>query len=413
MQKINFTKLAVEQLEPAESRYVVGDTKIAGLILRVGPTGIKTYQVYKKLKNKPKRITLGRASDLTVEQARNKAKMIIGEMAYSGKDHNVEKKKEQAKCITLEEVYEDYLATSTLRPNTLSGYKLAIDRDFKDWRKKPLNEINGLMVQQRHKKLGKKSETSANKSMRVLRALYNFARDQYEDSHGHSLFSDNPTRKLKRQWNRESRRKGHIAKHQLKDWFEAVNNLPESNKRGHGVCARDYLIFILLTGLRRREAVSLNWEDIDLKARRFIVRNPKNHDDLWMPLSDYLVDMLKELQEISEGDNPFPIEEPRKFIQKVRVDSKVYFTIHDLRRTFITIAESLDIGVYTIKALVNHRTSNTDVTEGYVQINTERLRQPMERITNFILAAVGVHESAEVVNLKYTDKEAQNLPNPG
>jgi integrase len=406
VQKINFTKDSVERLKPTKSRYVVGDTKIAGLILRVGPTGIKSYQVYKKLKGKPKRITLGRTTELTVEMARNKAKKIIGEMAYSGTDHNADKRLEHAKSVTLNEVYEDYQAASNLRPNTLAGYKLAVDRDFKDWKDKSLSKITGLMVQQRHKKLGKESETSANKAMRVLRALYNFARDQYENSDGHSLFPDNPTRKLKRQWNRESRRKGHIAKGQLKDWFEAVQKLPETNKRGHGACARDYLVFILLTGLRRREATSLLWRDIDLKARRFIVRDPKNHDDLWMPISGYLLDMLEELKKSSKGDHPFPIEEPRKFIQKVRDDSEVYFTIHDLRRTFITIAESLDIGVYTIKTLVNHRTSQNDVTEGYVQINTERLRKPMERITNFILTAGGIRKSASIVDLNKDEKQA-------
>jgi integrase len=362
--------------------------------------------VFKRLNGKPKRITLGRSPELTVEKARNKAKKIIGEMVYSGTDHNAEKKQERAKSVTLAQVFEDYQTASKLRPNTLSGYKLAIDRDFEDWKDKALDEITSLMVQQRHKKLGKTSETSANKAMRTLRALYNFARDQYEDNEGHSLFPDNPTRKLKRQWNRESRRKGHIAKSQLKDWFEAVQKLPETNKRGHGACARDYLIFILLTGLRRREATSLIWKDIDLKARRFIVRDSQNHDDLWMPVSGYLLDTLKELRKTSKGDHPFPIEEPRKFIQKVRDDSEVYFTIHDLRRTFITIAESLDIGAYTIKALVNHRTGQNDVTEGYIQINTERLREPMERITNFILTAGGVREGANIVDLNKREKKA-------
>ena len=393
MDKLNFTKASIERLSAKDQRFEIGDTKTPGLSVRITPNGIKTYVVFKRLNGKPKRITLGRSPDLSVENARNKAKKIIGEMAYSGTDHNAEKKLEGIKKTTLGQVFEDYQYASKLRPNTLSGYKLAIDRDFKDWKKKALNEINGLVVQKRHKKLGKKSETSANKSMRVLRALFNFARDQYEDSDGHSLFPDNPTRKLKRQWNHESRRKGHIAKHQLPDWFKAVNKLPESNKRGHGKCARDYLIFILLTGLRRREASSLLWKDIDLEARRFIVRDPKNHDELWMPISDYLLAMLKDLRNSSTSDKPFPIEEPRKFIQKVRDDSGVYFTIHDLRRTFITIAESMDIGLVTIKALVNHRSGNQDVTEGYIQLNTERLRKPMQDITDHILRVANIHES--------------------
>jgi hypothetical protein len=81
------------------------------------------------------------------------------------------------------------------------------------------------------------------------------------------------------------------------------------------------------------------------------------------------------------NDRVFPIEEPRRFVHRVREDSGIGFIIHDLRRTFITIAESMDISLFAIKALVNHL-SNTgsDVTAVYVQFTTERLRKPMQQI---------------------------------
>lgn len=402
MQTIKFTKEEISKLQPSESRYSVGFKDLKGLQLRVGPTGIKTFMVYKKLKGKPKRITLGRFeeddSGLTPAQAKKKAQKIMGEMAYNETDHNAQKRIERAQSITLNELHEDYKEATKLAPNTLSAYKKTVEHYLKDWKDLPISKINGDMVQARHREISKTTKSRANTTMRHLRAMFNYARDQYEDAEGRSLFSDNPVRKLKRQWHRETRRKGHIAIHQLKDWFTAVEKLPEEHK-GDGVLARDYLTFILLTGLRRREATSLLWSDIDLKAKRFIVRDPKNHDELWMPLSDYLLDMLKRRKEDTDSNGPFQVEEPRRFIQKVRDLSEVQFTIHDLRRTFITIVESLDIGIYTIKALVNHRSGSNDVTEGYVQMNTERLREPMQKITNYILSAGGVRES-NVVNLK-------------
>ena len=51
--------------------------------------------------------------------------------------------------------------------------------------------------------------------------------------------------------------------------------------------------------------------------------------------------------------------------------SGVPFTLHDLRRTFITIAESLELSQYAIKHLVNHKTPN-DVTAGYIIIAYSR-----------------------------------------
>ena len=325
-------------------------------------------------------------------------------MVYSKTDHNAEKQNEKKQGISLNSVFHDYIEASKLRPNTLAAYKLAIERDLEAWKDKPICDITGLMVQMRHKELSRESETRANKAMRTLRAVFNFARDQYEDSKGRSLFPDNPTRKLKRQWHRENRRNGYLPHHQLKSWLKAVESLPNEQKRGNGTLARDYLTFVLLTGLRRREATSLLWSDIDLKARRFIVRNTKNHDELWLPLPDYLVEMLSRRKKEDQTERPFPLDDPRRFVQKVRDISGIHFTVHDLRRTFITIAESLDIGVYTIKALVNHRSGSADVTEGYVQINTERLREPMNRITTFILNTAGVHESAAIIELSMERK---------
>jgi integrase len=59
------------------------------------------------------------------------------------------------------------------------------------------------------------------------------------------------------------------------------------------------------------------------------------------------------------------------------------FTLHDLHRTFITIAESLDIPAYALKRLLNHKDPN-DVTAGYIVSDVNRLREPMQRITDFI-----------------------------
>jgi hypothetical protein len=51
-------------------------------------------------------------------------------------------------------------------------------------------------------------------------------------------------------------------------------------------------------------------------------------------------------------------------------------------KAFITVAESLDISGYAIKRLVNHK-NGSDVTEGYIINNHDRLRDLMQRITDF------------------------------
>lgn len=80
--------------------------------------------------------------------------------------------------------------------------------------------------------------------------------------------------------------------------------------------------------------------------------------------------------------------------------AKVEFSLHDLRRTFITFAESMDLSAYTIKALVNHRQDTSDVTGGYVVLDVERLRKAMTMIERGILVAAGLAPSAEVISLE-------------
>ena len=78
------------------------------------------------------------------------------------------------------------------------------------------------------------------------------------------------------------------------------------------------------------------------------------------------------------------IVETKRFLSRVAERSGVKFTLHDLRRTFITIAESLDIPHYALKRLLNHRTGG-DVTDGYIVIDVERLRVPVDAVATRIL----------------------------
>jgi hypothetical protein len=81
---------------------------------------------------------------------------------------------------------------------------------------------------------------------------------------------------------------------------------------------------------------------------------------------------------------------------RVIEQSGVPFALHDLRRTFCTVAEGLDLSHYALKRLLNHRMAG-DVTAGYIGKNIERLRDPMQRITSYLLSAGAVRRSAQVI----------------
>jgi integrase len=319
-----------------------------------------------------------------------------------GINPNKQSAEDEVRQVTLNQVLDDYITSrgTNLKANTSKNYRSTFNGYLKDWGKKEMLSISRDMVEKRHRKITKQSPTRANSVMRLLRALFNYGMGEYEDANGEPIIFHNPTQRLShiKAWNREKRKKTIIKSYDLKVWWSAVHELPthelNAKKPNHSETARDYFIFVLLTGLRRREASTLKWTDIDFRDNTLNIEDTKNHESHSLPLTDYLVDLLRQRQAntdslfVFEGNDPTkPMNDPKKQVAKVRVISNVYFNIHDLRRTFITIAESLDVPQYALKQLINHKDAR-DVTAGYIIMGVERLRQPMNNITNFILEQV-------------------------
>ena len=406
---MRLTKTAVDQAAaPDRGHRFLRDEALPGFALRITSTGVKSFIFEKRISGRVKRKTLGRFGVLTVEQARKEAQKVLGQIA-TGADPIAERKEREARFVTPGGTFEAYLAArKDLRASTLKDYQQLMNSAFSDWHSRELAAITKDQIARRHAKLGERSPPRANNAMRLLRALYNFASYTYEDSQGRSLFPENPVKRLNhtRAWYTVERKQTYIKRGDLPAWFEAVARLRTDRAMDNARTVADYLLLLLFTGLRRGEAMTLRWENVDFKSRTLTIPDTKNHDPLVLPLSDYLLELLTERQALSEGPWVFPgsgpkgyLVEPRRHMARISRESGVAFTLHDLRRTFITIAESLEISIYAIKRLVNHRMRN-DVTAGYVVMDVERLRAPMQKITDKIRALAGDTPAAEVVPLK-------------
>ena len=411
---MRITKAFVDQLAPSPfkangrcTQQFYRDSAIPGFGVRVTSHGAISFIVEKRINGKVKRITLGRYGNLTVEEARKEAQKMLGTIA-KGDDPLAQKREKRLKSVTLLEAFEDYLvARKDLRPHTVHDYRRSINGSFADWRNVALLEITKDKVEQRHLALGLKSHARANNAMRLLRAVFNHARHKYEDSHGHPLLPINPVDRLSqvRAWYKVERRRTVIKPYQLKPWYEATLQL-------NYLTTRDYLHFLLYTGLRRSEASRLTWADVDFNDKTFTIRETKNGRAHTLPFSDFLEDLLRrrrQEQEAHEADGGktsvyvFPsatvrgyLIEPRSAIDRVCDLSGVIFTLHDLRRTFITVAESLDIPAYALKRLLNHKDPN-DVTAGYIVSDVERLRKPMQQIADALKRSVGLDQGAKIL----------------
>jgi len=198
----------------------------------------------------------------------------------------------------------------------------------------------------------------------------------------------NPVGRLRRAWFRspqKNRRERRVRSEQLPAFHKAVSAL-------EGTTARDYVLLLLYTGLRREEAASLRWTDVDFtqKVIRIPATRTKAGRKLDLPMSDLVHDLLVARRAKGKEEYVFPsdsvkgyIAEPRYPLGEVAKVTGIYVSAHDLRRTFIGIAEATDMSAYALKALVNHAAGG-DVTAGYLGMGIERLREPAQRVADLI-----------------------------
>ena len=408
-EQFNFTKKDLDHLDlpPAGKRIYFRDSKTPGLQLMVTDKGTKTFYLYKKIQGRPTRIKLGHYPDITPNKARSKAYKTLGKLA-DGIDPTTQKKSKRAEKITLLEVLDDYLKYKKLKDSTIYDYRNTVTNALGKWLHRPIITITPEKVMRKHRKLTDTSGPAyANNALRILRALYNYVRDEFEDEKGRSLFPENPVRRLSqtRSWNRLQRRQTVIHSVQLPKWWEAVNQLRVEPFGTPANTVGDFLLVLLFTGLRRMEAAKLKKTDIELDAQRLIVRDTKNHETHVLPLTDFLFDLFQSRMEAVRGEYIFPgndgvgyFIEPRAQIQKVINASGVTFTPHDLRRTFATAAEEIGVPPYTLKRLLNHKMGD-DVTAGYVVSDLPMLRGPMQSITDALLAHVDKKPLATVTKI--------------
>ena len=401
------TKSRVDALSPpASGQIFVRDAELKGFAVRVTASGTRSFIVEKRIAGRLRRFTLAKYPELTVEQARKLAQAQLGKIA-SGVDPIAERNAMRKDRVTLSHVFADFkIVRHNLSPKTLSLYTWAHDSCLADWRSRALSDITKDQVFKKHHELAEqRGKTTANFALAFLSSMYSFAIQHYEDAHGQPILVRNPVDAIRhnRAWYPKERRQTVITPDQLPAWYAGVQQLRDSGKARDATVA-DYLLLLLFTGLRRNEALALKVGDIDLQRRTLRVERTKNGKPLVLPLSSYLLTHLERVVEGRPRDaDLFTTPSGKGFLaecyrqkKKIAEQSGVRFSLHDLRRTFITIAERQDISMLAIKRLVNHASS--DVTAGYVVMDIERLRGPMEQISTTLLRHIAGEGSAQILN---------------
>lgn len=400
---MKLTKTTVDKMQFTGKYAFYWDDELKGFGLKVTRTG-KTYIVQARVNCKTIRKKNASVGQLTPDEARKEAKKLLGEMA-KGIDIVKQQKKEKCKNTTLQQACDDYMRLKTLSPGTKLKYERSMKLNFNDWRNKPITSINREMIERRFKKISKHSPSIANSDFRFLRALLNFAMEQYAVD-GEPLIPSNPCARLSilKLWNRVERRQTYIHPAKIKAFFDGLQHRKDDSEYIKTV--KNQCLFILFTGCRDQEAGGLCWNKVDFDLKIITFTNTKNHKTHILPMGNYLCNFMKELKAHSVSPFVFPannksghLENQRNAVKKLAEQSGIQFTLHDLRRTFASIANNhiANITNFTLKKLLNH--AESDVTAGYIQFEVESLRRPMQMIEDYILEQAGLREKPKADNI--------------
>ena len=406
-----------------KSQSFLWDTDAPTLALRASPTGRKTYVFESRLNGATIRVNIGTPAEWTIEAARNKAnglKMLVDNgtdpreiQRQQDVDKAVERAAAAIQAVTVGEVWKLYLAKrqphwgerhykdhnimasaggEKKSKGTRVGKGLTIPGPIYPLLAFRLSELTPETIEAWATKQAKTRPTYGRLAWRCLKAFLTWCGEQKQYR---ILLTANPakTKKAREAFGKPAVKSGSLERSQLPAWFTAVLNI------GNPVAAA-YLQTLLLTGARPGEVLGLRWKDINTKWKGLTIRD-KVEGERVIPLTPYVWHLLTVLPRRNEYVFSSPTAKggalsiPRSHhVCACKVAGLKGLTLHDLRRSFKSLTEWLEIPAGVVAQLMGHKPSAT-AEKHYTVRPLDLLRVHHERIEAWILEQAGIKFDAK------------------
>lgn len=334
---------------------------------------------------------VGRWPEVSVRDARAKAKARLGELQREGR------MPERRPDTTLGDAWAhlEKTAPARLQGSTIEGYRQLYARRLAPWADVALARFaeKPHIVAEEHARLTREAgEYAANAFPRLFRRLYRQGRAQLDPRLIHVEWGQAVG------FNKEHRRKTGMEVGELAAWHAALDALGNPVRRA-------FHLFCLLSGSRPDALARARWEHVDVRRRALHVPSPKGGPSraFDIPLSRPMLACLARARRAGRMLRPeaarswvFPAHSGPGHIVEWREDrADLPKWVMDLRQSYVIAAEHLDISERLLKRLLNHATQ--DVTMGYgdrTRIWTQLLAA-QERMSKHLMAESRSRRSRE------------------
>ena len=377
MPKLDLTQAFVKKTKVPESLNSIDhyDERMPGLLLKVLPSGRKTY--YIRYKN-PKKVNcqrkIGNAEILSLSQARALARRKLAEVAM-GEDPFKDAP------VNLSPTLEAFAANDYIP--YVKTYKKSWEMDISRIRNHLLPYFGTMrmkdiekrdVVQLINDQLPDYKPGSINRVIILLRYMFNLAIKWEVEGVFRNPTAGIPLLKENNQVER------FLSVEEAKALLIAI-------KASKNPMLQHIVSMLILTGARKREVLDAKWEDFDMERTSWRIPNTKAGKARIVPLSDTATALLMKLRKKKRSPyafaNPITLKPYKSIYYSWHTARKEAglddVRIHDLRHSFASFLVNAGRSLYEVQTLLGHTQIKT--TQRYAHLSTTSLRAASNEVS--------------------------------
>lgn len=387
--------LASKAAQPREKPFEISDERLTGFLLRVQPSGVRSYVVQLA---RGRRVTIGKVGHLTPDQARERAQQVFGNVAHGREPlQGID----GAERLTLGEFIEGTYAPwlRARRPTTATVSLERIKHLFGTWYGRPIASITTEMVENwKTARLNAGAKpTTAHRDIMGLSGVFTLAKR-------HKKITEHPIRNVEKpkidrnpkvrylDAAEEKRLRAALEERdaQIRRERESANEWRRARKRRalpalphFGDHLTPAVLLSMNTGLRRGELLALTWANVDFAGTTLTIEGTraKNSQTRHVPLNAEALDVLKRWRAQNPADGRvIGITSGFKTAWGAlleRADIKA-FRWHDLRHHFASRLAQAGVPLNTIRELLGH--GSLAMTLRYAHLAPDQKREAVARL---------------------------------
>jgi len=361
MGSLRLTAIAIEKMATPVKRKDVYDSDVPGLVLRLLPTGTKSWSFTYKAGGKAKRLSLGIYPGVSLKLARERGRDARAERQRGGDPVEDKKSEERERRLYSFEACANDFVDKYCKPNlkTWKSVESGLKRHaIPAWGHMPAKDVRRRDVVELIDKVASKAPGQSNHLRAYLSKMFNWLLER-------EVVEVNPVVGVAKRHKSQPRDRI-LNEAEIKALWKATGEMGGA----FGNCVR----FLLTTGVRRGEASLLRWEELEGDFALLSASRMKGGRDFKVALSSEAQSIVENMPRLGEyvftTDGRSPISGWSKtkrqldeMMEKELEGPVPDWRLHDLRRTVASGLAMLGFRAEVIKRVLGHAANANDVTE--------------------------------------------------